>query len=79
MQRMAHDDGEQATSRAAAAAGALMTLSSWSTTPLEDVAKAAPGGVRWFQLYIYKDREITMQLVKRALASGYTALAVTVD
>ncbi|CAB1119664.1 GOX/HAO [Ectocarpus sp. CCAP 1310/34] len=80
MQRMAHDSGECATAGAAAKAGALMTLSSWSTTALEDVAKAGgPAGARWFQLYVYKDRKITEQLVKRALAAGYTALAVTVD
>lgn len=55
MQRMAHDSGECATAGAAAASGALMTLSSWSTTSLEDVAKAGgPGGARWFQLYVYK-------------------------
>lgn len=80
MQRMAHDTGECATAAAAAKSGTLMTLSSWSTTALEDVAKAGgPGGARWFQLYVYKDRVITTQLVKRALAAGYTALAVTVD
>lgn len=55
MQRMAHDTGERATAAAAAKAGALMVLSSLSTTPLEDVAKAGgPGCVRWFQLYVYK-------------------------
>lgn len=55
MQRMAHDTGECATAKASAKAGTLMTLSSWSTTALEDVAKAGgPGGKRWFQLYVYK-------------------------
>lgn len=34
----------------------LMTLSSWSTIPLEEVASSAPGGYRWFQLYVYKVR-----------------------
>jgi (S)-2-hydroxy-acid oxidase len=56
-----------------------MTLSSWSTTPLEEVAQAAPGGYRWFQLYVYKDRAVTLDLVKRAERAGYKALAVTVD
>lgn len=79
MQRMAHDDGECATAAAAGKAGALMTLSSWSTTALEEVAGAYPGGKRWFQLYVYRDRKITAELVKRAEAAGYTALAVTVD
>lgn len=79
MQRMAHDTGERATSRAAAKANTLMTLSSWSTIAVEDVAAAAPGAYRWFQLYVYKDRKITLDLIKRAEKSGYTALAVTVD
>jgi (S)-2-hydroxy-acid oxidase len=56
-----------------------MTLSSWSTTALEDVAAAAPEGLRWFQLYVYKDRKITLDLVKRAEKAGYKAFAVTVD
>lgn len=56
-----------------------MTLSSWSTTALEDVAKAAPDGLRWFQLYVYKDRAVTLDLIKRAERAGYKALAITVD
>jgi isopentenyl diphosphate isomerase/L-lactate dehydrogenase-like FMN-dependent dehydrogenase len=55
MQRMAHHDGEKATARAASRQNTLMTLSSWSTTAVEDVAAAAPGP-KWFQLYVYKDR-----------------------
>lgn len=56
-----------------------MTLSSWSTTALEEVASAAPNGYRWFQLYVYKDRAVTLNLIKRAEKAGYTALAITVD
>lgn len=56
MQRMAHSDGEQATAKAAAKQQTLMTLSSWSTTSVEDVMNAAPNGPKWFQLYVYKDR-----------------------
>lgn len=56
MQRMATPEGELATARAAAKHGTLMTLSSWSTTSLEDTMKAAPRGPKWFQLYVYKDR-----------------------
>jgi len=79
MQQMAHPDGECATSRAAARNDTLMTLSSWSTIPLEEVAAAAPNGTRWFQLYVYKDREVTLQLIKRAERAGYKAIALTVD
>ena len=79
MHKLAHPEGEAATARAAAGLGVLMTLSSVSTTTLEDVAAAAPGGPRWFQLYCYSERAVTEMLVKRAYAAGYTALVVTVD
>jgi (S)-2-hydroxy-acid oxidase len=79
MQKMAHPDGEVATSKAAAKTNTLMTLSSWSTTSIEDVAKADPKGLRWFQLYVYKDRVVTMDLIRRAERAGYKAFAVTVD
>lgn len=79
MQKMAHPEGEIATSRAAAKSNTLMTLSSWSTTALEEVAAAGPNGYRWFQLYVYKDRDVTLDLIRRAEKAGYKALAVTVD
>jgi len=79
MQRMAHSDGECATAKAAARQNTLMTLSSWSTTSLEEVNAAAPKGFKWFQLYVYKDRKITLELIRRAEKAGYKALAVTVD
>ena len=56
-----------------------MCLSSWATTSVEDVAKAAPDGLRWFQLYVYKDRKMTEALVRRAEGAGFKALALTVD
>jgi (S)-2-hydroxy-acid oxidase len=78
-QRMAHPDGELATARAAAAAGTIMIVSTIATTSLEDIAKAAPNGQRWFQLYVYKDRAVTMDLVRRAEKADYKALVLTVD
>jgi 4-hydroxymandelate oxidase len=71
-------DGEQATARAAHGAGTAMVLSTLSTTAMEEVASASDGP-KWFQLYVYKDREITRQLVQRAEAAGYKALCLTVD
>lgn len=79
MQKMAHPDGELATARACASHNTLMTLSSWSTTSLEDVNDCAPDGLRWFQLYVYKDRKVSLDLIRRAERSGYKAIAVTVD
>jgi (S)-2-hydroxy-acid oxidase len=57
----------------------FQTLSSWSTTSLEEVSESAPAGLRWFQLYVYKDRKITLDLIRRAERSGYQAIAVTAD
>ncbi|XP_040068422.1 hydroxyacid oxidase 1-like [Ixodes scapularis] len=77
--KMAHPDGEIAVAKAAQAAGTLMTLSSFSNDCLEDVQRGAPGGLRWFQLHVFRDREFTKNLVERAERSGYRALVLTVD
>ncbi len=76
--RLAHDEGELATARAAAANGTTMTLSTMSSCTIEDVAAAADGP-KWFQLYCYTDRTVTERLVRRAEAAGYGALCLTVD
>ncbi len=59
-------------------AGTLFILSSLSNTAMESVFAQA-GGPRWFQLYIYKERAITLELVRRAEAAGLDAIVVTVD
>jgi len=79
VQRLAHADGETATARGAAAVGALMVLSSLASCSLEEVAAAAPGGPRWMQVYILRDRARTVDLVRRAAGHGYGALVLTVD
>jgi 4-hydroxymandelate oxidase len=55
-----------------------MCCSTISSTPLEEVARAATGPL-WFQLYVYRDREVTRDLVRRAEAAGLRALVLTVD
>lgn len=76
--QLACDDGEIATARAAAQSGTLMTLSTLSTCAIEEVSAAA-GGRLWFQLYVYRDREATRELVARAESAGARALLLTVD
>jgi len=76
-QRLACDEGEMATARAAAASGTVMILSTASTCTIEDVG--AVGGNLWFQLYVYADRGMTKALVERAEASGMRAIVLTVD
>ncbi len=77
--RMMHTEGEVAGASAAAAAGIPFSLSTMGTTSIEDVRAAAPDGRNWFQLYMWKDRERSMQLVERAAAAGFDTLLVTVD
>lgn len=76
--RLAHPEGEKATARAAAKAGTIFTLSTLSTTSIEDVA-ATTDGAKWFQLYVYSDKGVTKSLVQRAEASGFKAIVLTVD
>jgi 4-hydroxymandelate oxidase len=77
--RLSHPEAEAATARGAAAAGALYTLSTISSVPMEEVAAAAPGAPRWFQLYAPSDRDACQALVERAAAADYGAVVVTVD
>ena len=76
--RMMHPAGESAVARAAQRHRLPYTLSTMSTTSIEDVAAAAQPDL-WFQLYIQKDEGLTKELVNRADASGYRVLVVTVD
>ncbi|KAH8367156.1 hypothetical protein KR084_005006 [Drosophila pseudotakahashii] len=79
MQKMAHPDGEVGNARAAGKAGSIFILSTLSTTSLEDLAVGAPDTIKWFQLYIYKDRTITEKLVRRAEKANFKALVLTID
>ncbi|CAH2068766.1 unnamed protein product, partial [Iphiclides podalirius] len=79
MQRMAHPDGEIANVKAAEKEGVIFTLSTIATSSIEEVAEAAPKAIKWFQLYIYNDREVTRNLVLRAERAGFKAIALTVD
>jgi 4-hydroxymandelate oxidase len=75
---LAHPDGELATARAAGAAGTLMILSTLANCPMEEVSRAATGPL-WFQLYIYRDRGVTRELIRRAEAAGCRAIVLTAD
>jgi len=75
MQRMAHPDGEEATARAAAAAGTIMCLSSAATCPPERLTE----GTRWFQVYVWRERAATEAAIDAAVGAGYSALVLTVD
>ena len=77
--RLMRTEGELAGATAAGAAGIPFSLSTLGTASIEDVAAANAGGRNWFQLYIWKDRERTLELVERAARAGFDTLLVTVD
>ncbi|OBA73489.1 alpha-hydroxy-acid oxidizing enzyme [Mycobacterium sp. 1554424.7] len=77
--RLMHTEGEIAGAAAAARAGIPFSLSTLGTTAIEDLVAAVPQGRKWFQLYMWRDRERSMALVQRAADAGFDTLLVTVD
>ncbi|MEY3616276.1 MAG: hypothetical protein RLZZ518_1279 [Actinomycetota bacterium] len=76
--RIACSAGELAAARVAAKHGIPYTLSTLGTRSIEEVA-AVSNGPLWYQLYVWKDRGLSRELVQRAKAAGYKAIMVTVD
>jgi 4-hydroxymandelate oxidase len=76
---LVHPDAEAATARAASKANILAGFSTLTSISLEDIARAAPAGPRWFQLYLQPDFSNTKSLVERAEKAGYKAIMLTVD
>jgi lactate 2-monooxygenase len=79
VQSIVHPDGELATARAAKELGLTMVLSTASSTTIEDVASANGDGSRWYQLYWPNDNDVTISILQRAKAAGFSTLMVTLD
>lgn len=79
VQSIVHADGELATARAAASLGVPMVLSTASSHTIEEVAESNGDGQRWFQLYWPNDNEVTISILSRAKAAGFSVLVVTLD
>jgi isopentenyl diphosphate isomerase/L-lactate dehydrogenase-like FMN-dependent dehydrogenase len=78
-QAIAHEDHELGMARGTAAAGTVMCLSTVATATPADVAAAAPGGPRWLQIYVFKDRSVSHEVIEQALEAGFSALVLTAD
>ncbi|TFB19582.1 alpha-hydroxy-acid oxidizing protein [Filobacillus milosensis] len=79
VQSIIHEEGEIGSAKACAELGIPYTTSSASSVPMEKIAEAMGDAPRWFQLYWSRDPEITASFLKRADASGYSAIVVTLD
>ena len=78
MSRLFNNDGELAVSKAAASAGTVYSLSTVSTYSIEEVAEVC-NGPKWFQLYVFRDRELITEFFERCRAAAYQALVLTID
>jgi 4-hydroxymandelate oxidase len=78
-QAIAHEEGEVAMARGVAAARTLMCLSTVATATPRDVAAAAPDAPRWLQIYVFRDREVSDDVIAQALEAGFSALVLTAD
>jgi len=78
-QRMYHQDGELGTARAASRQNVPITLSTWSSTPLEVVAEVMGNMTKFFQLYWINEWEVTASFASRAEKAGYDAIFITLD
>jgi len=76
--KLFHAAGEPAVVRAAEKFGMIYSLSTLGTTSIEDVAAAGQCPMM-FQIYVFKDRGLTTEFVRRCKAAGYKALCLTVD
>ncbi|MGZ3322131.1 MAG: alpha-hydroxy acid oxidase, partial [Xanthobacteraceae bacterium] len=77
--KLFHPEGERATARGAAAAGAVFVLPTTSTVSIEEVAREPGTAPRWFQLYLPPERALAENLIDRAAAAGFDAVVLTVD
>ncbi len=77
--KLFHPEGERATARGAAAAGAAYVMASNSNILIEDVAEERRDAPQWFQLYYWPNRAEVEALIDRLVEAGFTALVLTVD
>jgi isopentenyl diphosphate isomerase/L-lactate dehydrogenase-like FMN-dependent dehydrogenase len=77
--QIAHEEGELATAKGAAAAGTLMCMSTVATATPADIASAAPDAPRWLQIYVFQDRGVSDEVIAQALEVGFSALVLTAD
>jgi isopentenyl diphosphate isomerase/L-lactate dehydrogenase-like FMN-dependent dehydrogenase len=76
---LCHDEGECASARACSIVGTMFALSQHSTKSIEQVSQCCGNTNLWYQSYILKDRQMTLNLIKRAVNAGYKGIFLTVD
>ncbi|MFI4918105.1 MAG: alpha-hydroxy acid oxidase [Legionellales bacterium] len=70
--------GEISTAKAAKSCGIPMVVSTMSNLSLEDIAADSLNDNLWLQLYVFKNRSLTEELIHRAEKANYKAIMITV-
>lgn len=78
MSKLFHREGEKAVAIAASTANIFYCLSTLSTVSIETIAKSSTGP-KIFQLYVFKDRGFTRELIQRCKSENYDAICLTAD
>ncbi|XP_041456463.1 hydroxyacid oxidase 1-like [Lytechinus variegatus] len=78
-QRFAHPDAEAASAKGTADADTLYIMSSFASSAIAEVSQVAPGGLKWMQLYLFRDRRFAENVVREAEKKGFKAIVLTVD
>lgn len=76
---LAHVSAEAGTAHGVAASGTIMSVSTFASSTMEEIARAGRGAPQWFQLYLSKDENFNRAIIKKAEDLGYKAIIVTVD
>ena len=76
---MVHKEADRATIRGTQKAGTVMSISTYSSVLIDDIAKSAPGAPFFFQIYMSKDSGFNESIVKKARAAGAKAVIITID
>lgn len=79
LHKLAHENGELATAKAAGKIGTIYIQSILSSNTIEEVAESAPDTIKFLQMFIYKERKATEILTRRGENSGYKAIVLTID
>lgn len=75
---LVHHAGEPGLARAYDSIGTIYTVATSSSYPIEEVA-GSTSGPKWFQLYVWRDRDFVVEILERAARADYRGLVVTVD
>ena len=77
--RMMHYQGEVMVAKICEANDLIYNLSTMGTTSSEEIGNQVPNVRRWFQLYLWRDRDQSLKFIEEAKEAGFEALMLTVD